>query len=78
MRQWKLLYCWYGSVEFSHFRLTVHNDEKALFHGRLRVFGEKMNTSVSPCSMFAAKTQDLVVLDHENLSNSTRVGWLDR
>lgn len=28
--------------------------------------------------MFAAKTQDLVVLDHENLSNSTRVGWLHR
>ena len=52
--------------------------KKALFHGRLRVLGEKMNTSVSLCSMFAAKTQDLVVLDHENLSNSTRVGWLDR
>ena len=52
--------------------------KKALFHGRLRVFDEKMNTSVSLCSMFAAKPQDLVVLDHENLSNSTRVGWLDR
>ena len=52
--------------------------KKALFHGRLRVFGEKMNTSVSLCSMFAAKTPDLVVLDRENLSNSTRVGWLDR
>ena len=52
--------------------------KKALFHGRLRVFGEKMNTSVLLCSMFAAKSQDLVVLDHENLSDSTRVGWLDR
>ena len=52
--------------------------KKALFHGHLRVFDEKMNTSVSLCSMFAAKTQDLVVLNHQNLSNSTRVGWLDR
>ena len=47
---------------------------KALFHGRLRVFGEKMNISVSLCSMFTAKTQDLVVLDRQNPSNSTRVG----
>ena len=37
-----------------------------------------VNDVLSPCSMFAAKTQDLVVLDRENLSNSTRVGWLDR
>ena len=28
--------------------------KKALFHGRLRVFGEKMNTSVSLCSMTIA------------------------
>ena len=52
--------------------------KKALFHGRLRVFGEKMNTSVSLIGMFAAKTQDLVVLDRYNLSNSTKVGWLYR
>ena len=52
--------------------------KKALFHGHLRVFGEKMNTSVSLCSMFAAKTQDLVVMNHQNPSNSTRVGWLYR
>ena len=37
--------------------------KKALFHGRLRVFGEKMNTSVSLCSMtIANETQYLVVL----------------
>ena len=30
--------------------------KKALFHGRLRVFGEKMNTSVSLIGMFAPKT----------------------
>ena len=35
--------------------------KKALFHGHLRVFGEKMNTSVSLCSMFAAKPQDIEV-----------------
>ena len=35
--------------------------KKALFHGLLRVFGEKMNTSVSVLVMFATKTQDLVV-----------------
>jgi hypothetical protein len=29
--------------------------KKSLFHGCLRVFGEKMNTSVSLCSIFAAK-----------------------
>jgi len=28
--------------------------------------------------MFAAKTQDLVVMNHQNPSNSTRVGWLYR
>lgn len=33
---------------------------------------------LSLIGMFAAKTQDLVVLDRYNLSNSTRVGWLDR
>ena len=37
-----------------------------------------VNDVLSLCSMFAAKVQDLVVLDHENLLNSTRVGWLDR
>ena len=52
--------------------------KKALFHGCLRVFGEKMNTSVSVLVMFAAKTQDLVVHDHRNPSNSTRVDWLFR
>lgn len=52
--------------------------KKALFHGRLRVLGEKMNTFVSLCSMFAAKTQDLVVRDRQNPSNATRVGWLYR
>ena len=30
--------------------------KKTLFHGRLRVLGEKMNTSVSVLVMFAAKT----------------------
>ena len=35
--------------------------KKSLFHGHLRVFGEKMNTSVSVLVMFATKTQDLVV-----------------
>jgi hypothetical protein len=30
--------------------------KKSLFHGRLRVFGEKMNTSVSLIGMFAPKT----------------------
>jgi hypothetical protein len=37
-----------------------------------------VNDVLSLCSMIAAKPQDLVVLDRENLSNSTRVGWLDR
>ena len=37
--------------------------KKALFHGRLWVLGEKMNTSVSLCSMtVASETQYLVVL----------------
>ena len=37
--------------------------KKSLFHGHLRVFGEKMNTSVSLCSMaIATDTQYLVVL----------------
>ena len=40
--------------------------KKALFHGHLRVLGVEMNTSVSLCSMFAAKTQDLVVLNDQN------------
>jgi len=50
--------------------------KKALFYGRMRVFGEKMNTSVSLCSMFAAKAQDLVVWNRQNPPYSTRVGWL--
>ncbi|MBR2660676.1 MAG: hypothetical protein IKE15_04660, partial [Clostridia bacterium] len=37
-----------------------------------------VNDVLSLIGMFAAKAQDLVVLDRYNLSNSTRVGWLYR
>ena len=33
--------------------------KKALFHGCLRVLGEKMNTSVSLIDMFAAKDHQI-------------------
>jgi len=39
-------------------------------------FPADMNGVLSLCSMFAAKAQDLVVPDHQNLSNPTRVNWL--
>ncbi|MBQ6399028.1 MAG: hypothetical protein IJI21_02800 [Clostridia bacterium] len=38
----------------------------------------KVNDVLSLCSMFAAKPQDLVVMNHQNPSNSTRVAWLYR
>ena len=39
--------------------------KKALFHGRLRVFGEKMNTSVCLYGVFTSQPQDLVVVDKD-------------
>jgi len=53
-------------------------DEISATGGRRRLSPIDVNDVLSLCSMFAAKPQDLVVLDRENLSNSTRVGWLDR
>jgi hypothetical protein len=46
--------------------------KKTLFHGRLRVLGEKMNTSVSPCSMFAAMTTRYSIFSPKNRNTSTR------
>jgi hypothetical protein len=46
--------------------------KKALFHGRLRVFGEKMNTSVCLCSMFPPKTTRYSILSLKKRNPSTR------
>ena len=47
-------------------------------NGSRRLSPGDVNNMLSLIGMFAAKTQDLVVLDRYNLSNSTRVGWLYR
>ena len=52
--------------------------KKPYFMGVCGFFMRKMNTSVSLCSMFAAKAQDIVVWNRQNPPNSTRVGWLYR
>ena len=46
--------------------------KKALFHGRLRVLGVEMDTSVSLCSIITAKTTRYSILLNKNRNTSTR------